>query len=656
MTDARLHRRLLLRALRMGAHGQSRIAIAGTTIDAIGRGGGGEARGSRGSPVPERLSAAVPSTGEVDRDRESAPEVRAADRPVDQHGQLHSAAGAVAIAIGAYDGYTTFATEAPSSADALGREQAGDAADAYGGYTHGQSATATLRADTAAAGPASPAVGALTPRDAAGGRADLDALAPADLECASFCPSRPVAADPDDSKELLQAFKSEKLAAERDPDDFNERFQHVFARIEDLKTVVDAFQAHTSVSHDCARLHRSTALVNVLVCRQVVARVLVLQRQRQLPEDKWWIKPQASTGVAGGQKFSLGKVRELSLAHPRAERAAGGCSPSQVFYKFATRAGGLYPTDAAAQKAALEVTAMNAVVGSNNSQISVAVTALYLICGHCVIATAVVPLNAAEAKSAPPTLSSTAQTASAEASAPAAAPADVSAAPAAPDGASVTAATLVPAASSPTAPAPDAAQATGAPKPSTPPAAAETPAPAPAGSLVYGCNNAGHGRDVKDGSANPETTSVIEELAGALGLAAHTVLDGAGKLVTLYLPIDTEAHLGADGRLYLIDLARLLPPVPPPAADRTNSYLYRHFRPEFLRRHQLSLSSDAFSGFAASREPDDAGRCLRAHLSTCRADPPVQCAQRLICCRRSPYRRRLRPSTRRRMIWIPTSL
>jgi hypothetical protein len=127
-------------------------------------------------------------------------------------------------------------------------------------------------------------------------------------------------------------------------------------------------------------------------------------------------------------------------------------------------------------------------------------------------------------------------------------------------------------------------------------------------SLVYGCNNAGHGRDVKDGRDAPEAVGVIEQLASALGLAAHTVLDGAGRAVSLCLPIDTEAHVGADGRLYLIDLARLMPPVPPPAADRANSFLYRHFRPELLRGHRLSLSSDAFSGFAAAREPDEAGR------------------------------------------------
>ncbi len=66
----------------------------------------------------------------------------------------------------------------------------------------------------------------------------------------------------------------------------------------------------------------------------------------------------------------------------------------QVFYKFATTAGGIYPSAAAAHKAAaLEITAMNAVVGSNNTQVTVTLTALFLLCGHCVIATAKAPID-----------------------------------------------------------------------------------------------------------------------------------------------------------------------------------------------------------------------------------------------------------------------
>jgi hypothetical protein len=41
----------------------------------------------------------------------------------------------------------------------------------------------------------------------------------------------------------------------------------------------------------------------------VVAHVLVLQRQRNLTEADMWIKPDTSgRGLAGGQKFVVGKV------------------------------------------------------------------------------------------------------------------------------------------------------------------------------------------------------------------------------------------------------------------------------------------------------------------------------------------------------------
>jgi hypothetical protein len=53
------------------------------------------------------------------------------------------------------------------------------------------------------------------------------------------------------------------------------------------------------------------------------------------------------------------------------------------------------------------------------------------------------------------------------------------------------------------------------------------------------------------------------------------------------------------GRLYLIDLARLFPPVP---SKGNAEYLYNHFRPELLmaRDFEFRLSSDAFSPFAGA--------------------------------------------------------
>lgn len=56
---------------------------------------------------------------------------------------------------------------------------------------------------------------------------------------------------------------------------------------------------------------------------------------------------------------------------------------------------------------------------------------------------------------------------------------------------------------------------------------------------------------------------------------------------------DVEGHKSnKDGRFYLIDLARLLPPVPP--RSNSSDHLYKQFRPEFM----IYLQTKAHSGSA----------------------------------------------------------
>jgi hypothetical protein len=54
------------------------------------------------------------------------------------------------------------------------------------------------------------------------------------------------------------------------------------------------------------------------VVAQAVSSVLVLQHQRRLPEADMRIKPVRTGGVAGGQKFVVGKVLALAQASPYA--------------------------------------------------------------------------------------------------------------------------------------------------------------------------------------------------------------------------------------------------------------------------------------------------------------------------------------------------
>lgn len=68
------------------------------------------------------------------------------------------------------------------------------------------------------------------------------------------------------------------------------------------------------------------------------------------------------------------------------------------------------------------------------------------------------------------------------------------------------------------------------------------------------------------------------------------------------MAVDTEVHRGSDGRIYVIDLSRVLPPQEPDVHIHL-SHLYRMLRPEFVRMNPEPLCSDTASGFA-SQESD----------------------------------------------------
>jgi tetratricopeptide (TPR) repeat protein len=119
--------------------------------------------------------------------------------------------------------------------------------------------------------------------------------------------------------------------------------------------------------------------------------------------------------------------------------------------------------------------------------------------------------------------------------------------------------------------------------------------------LVYGSKDAGD--TVYD---NPTFSSKLKHVAQELGLKLHK----AGKEPNakyLYTPVDMEGHIGTDGRMYLLDFSRLLPPERPlPSAPRF-MYLCRLLRPEFVKIYSENfgpLSSDAYSKFSAGGEAD----------------------------------------------------
>lgn len=72
----------------------------------------------------------------------------------------------------------------------------------------------------------------------------------------------------------------------------------------------------------------------------------------------------------------------------------------------------------------------------------------------------------------------------------------------------------------------------------------------------------------------------------------------------IYSAVDLEGHKGLDGKYYLLDFSRVLPPESPNRKFQ-NPHLSRLLRPEFLKVYDKVLCSDAFSGFIQNTPDED---------------------------------------------------
>ena len=111
------------------------------------------------------------------------------------------------------------------------------------------------------------------------------------------------------------------------------------------------------------------------------------------------------------------------------------------------------------------------------------------------------------------------------------------------------------------------------------------------------------------------TFNTCIQIGRALNLREHHVRNTEYMLPT---PVDLEAHIGKDGRMYLVDFGfagflhkphhtilvisprnrRLYPPQDPNSLFAgKNRHLYQLFRPEFVVGFRLPLCSDGFSTF-----------------------------------------------------------
>lgn len=112
--------------------------------------------------------------------------------------------------------------------------------------------------------------------------------------------------------------------------------------------------------------------------------------------------------------------------------------------------------------------------------------------------------------------------------------------------------------------------------------------------LVYGSSNGGKTVFASQDAFNEKMRLIGEKL----NLQGHYAGSSPNTSEHKYLhaPCDIEGHIGNDGRSYVVDLHRLLPPEAPTRKNSTE-FLYRLLRPEFVRSYPKPLSSDAFSKF-----------------------------------------------------------
>jgi hypothetical protein len=130
--------------------------------------------------------------------------------------------------------------------------------------------------------------------------------------------------------------------------------------------------------------------------------------------------------------------------------------------------------------------------------------------------------------------------------------------------------------------------------------------------LVFGTDDAGGvfaseiPKPLHRGPSSATAAAVIGQMAKSMNLAEHFVADMRGALTAVSTCADLEGHRGRDGRLYVLDTARLMPAEAP--KDESGAvrwpkvkapHLVYQLRPKVVLQHPQPLSSDAWSRFGA---------------------------------------------------------
>jgi tetratricopeptide (TPR) repeat protein len=111
--------------------------------------------------------------------------------------------------------------------------------------------------------------------------------------------------------------------------------------------------------------------------------------------------------------------------------------------------------------------------------------------------------------------------------------------------------------------------------------------------LIYGSSDGG--RTIYSGPA--EFRELIRQLATRMNLKEHAVAaKSTNRVFHLSTPVDMEGHLGLDGRYYICDSARLMPPEPPTGKPKGSVFCHL-IRPEAVASNSVPISSDSFTNF-----------------------------------------------------------
>jgi tetratricopeptide (TPR) repeat protein len=100
-------------------------------------------------------------------------------------------------------------------------------------------------------------------------------------------------------------------------------------------------------------------------------------------------------------------------------------------------------------------------------------------------------------------------------------------------------------------------------------------------------------------AAEPTIGALIAQAARKINIKPH--MAGRRKAVEIWSPVDVEGHRGADGKFYLIDYSRVMPPEKPVKGLRS-AHMFRLLRPEYVKQYHTPLCSDACSRFVPESE------------------------------------------------------